>query len=164
MDKQLLEFWGNFLLSAAKGQRQVDEFSRWMSQGMKGFEDLNEMFRKFYGLEKTDAVDPDMWTSAQSTFRDAYKTYLDSMGVVPKSDYADLKEQFEALQKKVAEQEKTIRNLRLDLSESRLSEGDTLRGFQELIQVQSDQFRELTDSFSRFFSSTQEDETEKKKP
>lgn len=164
MDKQFLEFWGNFLLSAAKGQRQVDEFSRWMSQGMEGFQDLNDMFRKFYRLDDTEAADPDMWTSAQSTFRDAYKAYLDSMGVVPKSEYTDLKQQFEALKEKVSEQEKTIRNLRLELGESKLSEGDTVRGFQELIQVQSDQFRELSDSFSRFFSSAAEDEKEKKKP
>jgi len=164
MDKQFLEFWGNFLLSAAKGQRQVDELSRWMSQGMKGFQDLNDMFRKFYGLEKPDSADPDMWTSAQSAFRDAYKNYLDSMGVVPKSDYTDLKQQFEALQKKVAEQEKTIRSLRLELSECKLAEGDTLRGFQELIQVQSDQFRELTDSFGQFFTQSAADEKEKKKP
>jgi hypothetical protein len=30
-----------------------------------------------------------------------------------------------------------------------MAQGDVLRGFQELIQVQSEQFRELTDSFSR---------------
>ena len=162
MDKQFLEFWGNLLLSAAKGQRQIDEFSRWMSQGMKGFQDFNDMFQKFYGLEDTEAADPDMWTSAQSTFRDAYKAYLDSMGVVPQSDYTDLKQQFEALEKKVSGQEKTIRNLRLELSECKLSEGDTVRGFQELIQVQSDQFQELTDSFSRFFSSAAEDEKKKR--
>ncbi|CAB5134460.1 hypothetical protein D3OALGA1CA_3457 [Olavius algarvensis associated proteobacterium Delta 3] len=161
MDRQFLEFWGNFLLSAAKGHRQVDDMSRWMAQGMKGVQDLNDMFRKVYGLEQAPGSDPDMLTSAQSAFQNGYKTYLEAMGVVPKSDYTALKRQFEALQQQAEEHETTIRNLRMELSECKLSQGDTVRGFQELIQVQSDQFRELTDSFGRFFSGSADDEEKK---
>jgi len=161
MDKQFLEFWGNLLLSAAKGQRQIDDMSRWMAQGMKGFQDLNAMFFKFYGLESPDTADPGLKKTAEASFQKAYRAYLDAMGVVPKSDYTALKKQFDALQTKVADHESTIRNLRLELSESRLSQSDTMRGFQELIQVQSDQFRELTESFGRYFTGAAE-ETEKK--
>jgi len=161
MDTQFLEFWGNLLLSAAKGQRQVDDMSRWMAQGMKGFQDLNAMFLKFYGLEPPDKMDPDLRKTAQASFQNAYTAYLDAMGVVPKSDYTALQKKLEELQKKVSDHEATIRHLRLEISECKLSQGDTVSGFQELIQVQSDQFRELTESFGQFFRGSAADETKK---
>lgn len=164
LDKHFLEFWGNFLLSAAKGQRQLDEFSRWMSQGMSGFRDLTAMFRQFYGLGSERPGEDEDWKTARNSFEKAYRAYLDTLGVVPKSDYMTLKKQLEELQKKAEDQEANLRKLRLELSESRMAQGDVVRGFQELIQVQSEQFQELTDSFSRFFADRRTDKVDQKKP
>jgi len=164
LDKHFLEFWGNFLLSAAKGQRQLDEFSRWMSQGMSGFRDLTAMFRQFYDLGSERPGEDTDWKTARNSFEKAYRAYLDTLGVVPKSDYMTLKKQLEELQKKAEDQEATLRKLRLELSESRMARGDVVRGFQELIQVQSEQFQELTDSFSRFFADRRTDKVDQKKP
>ena len=164
MDKQFLEFWGNFLLSAAKGQRQLDEFSRWMSQGMSGLRGLTDMFRQFYGLGNEGPGDDVDWKTARNSFEKAYRAYLDTLGVVPKSDYMALKKQLEALQKKAQDQEAALRKLRFELSESRMAQGDVVRGFQELIQVQSEQFQELTDSVSRFFTGRRTDKVDQKKP
>ena len=50
MDRQFLEFWGNFLLSAAKSQKQLEDMTEWMKGGLKGFEELTSLFRKIYGL------------------------------------------------------------------------------------------------------------------
>jgi hypothetical protein len=160
LDKQFLEFWGNLFLSAARGQRQLDEFSRWMSQGMSGFRGLNDMFRQFYGLGREGSGDAVDWNTARDSFDKAYRAYLDTLGVVPAADYLALKKQLEALQKKAQDQEAALRKLRLELSESKMAQGDVVRGFQELIEVQSEQFRELTDSFSRFFAArrTEEDD------
>ena len=49
MDRHFLEFWGNFLVNAAKEQKRLEDLSNWMQQGFKfkGFDDLTEMFRKF---------------------------------------------------------------------------------------------------------------------
>jgi hypothetical protein len=152
VDEHFLEFWGHLLLSAAKGQRQLDEFSRWMSQGMRGFRDLTAMFRQFYGLGSDSPADGENWTTACSSFEKAYRSYLDILEVVPKTEYMALKKQMEELRKKAEDQEAALRKLRLELSESRMAQGDVVRGFQELIQVQSDQFQELTESFSRFFA------------
>jgi energy-converting hydrogenase A subunit M len=60
-----------------------------------------------------------------------------------------LQTQLQELKRKTEEQEAALRRLRQELGESRMAQGDVVRGFQELIQVQSEQFRELTDSFSR---------------
>ena len=159
MDRQFLEFWGNFLLSVAKGQQQFDAFSSWMSQGMQGFNDLNAMFRKFYGIDKDKAKEQDSWWSAQNAFETAYKRYLEAMDVVPKSAYTALEERLAELQQLLAEKEATITRLRTELSECRLSQGDTLRGFEELIKIQSDQFKEFSTSFNKIFSGSTDDDS-----
>jgi len=152
LDKQFLEFWGNFLLSAAQGQRQVDEFARWLSQGMRGVSDLTAMFQQCYGLGNRRTEEQSDWKTARNSFETAFRAYLDALGCVPKSDHMALQTQLQGLKQKTEEQEAALRKLRQELAESRLAQGDVVRGFQELIQVQSEQFRELTDSFSRLIT------------
>jgi hypothetical protein len=53
-----LEFWGNFLINAAKGQKQLEDMSKWMQQGFEGFDELTGMFKKFYGLEHMEKDTP----------------------------------------------------------------------------------------------------------
>jgi len=145
LDRHFLEFWGNFLLSAATGQRQLDEFSRWLSQGLRGFPDLTAMFQQFYGLDNEGAGEDQGWKTARSSFEKAYRGYLDTLGAVSKSDYIALQQQVEALQKKTEKQDAALHQLRLELIESRMTQGDAVSGFQKLLQIQSEQFRTLTD-------------------
>ncbi len=49
MDKNSMEFWGNYLLSAARGQQNLEDMAKWLQQGFRGFEGVTEMFRKAYG-------------------------------------------------------------------------------------------------------------------
>ena len=134
-----------------------------MSQGMSGFRDLTAMFRQFYGLGGDGPADDENWKAACRSFDKAYKAYLDALGVVPKSEYTALEGQMGELRQKADDQEAALRKLRLELSESRMAQGDVIRGFQELVQVQSEQFQELTASFSRLFPGrrTVEDDGEK---
>ena len=52
MDRQFLEFWGNYLLSVARGQKQLEDVTRWISGGFSGVEELTALFKKYYGLEE----------------------------------------------------------------------------------------------------------------
>lgn len=129
---------------------------------MRGLGDLNLMFRQFYGLDSEKPGDED-WKKARHSFEKAYRAYLDALGVVPKSDYLTVKKQLEALRQKTEEQDAALCKLRLELSESRMAQGDVVRGFQELVQIQSEQFRELTDSFQRFFTGRRSEKEEAQK-
>ena len=85
MDRQFLEFWGNYLLAAAKGQKQLEDLNQWLNQGFSGFEELTAMFKKFYGLEHTPQKNSDStkaWENAVAGFRNSFDAYLDLMGVV----------------------------------------------------------------------------------
>ncbi len=146
MDRQFLEFWGNCLLAAAKGQKQLEDLNQWIHQGFSGYEELTAMFQKFYGLEHTEKEDTDSakaWKSAASDFRDAFKAYLNLMNVVSKDEYQVLAQKNVELQEKVAEQSDTIKRLRELLAEKGTYQGETVKVFQDLVQKQGDAFENL---------------------
>jgi hypothetical protein len=60
MDRKFLEFWGNALLNAAKGQEQVENLNRLARDGFKTFEQQLSLFQKLYDLDKKpDPKKPD---------------------------------------------------------------------------------------------------------
>jgi len=155
MDKHFLEFWGNFLINTAKEQKRMEDLSTWMQQGFKGFDDLTEMFKKFYGLEHMEKDTPaymDTWEKASENFLNSYKDYLNLMGMVSKDEHLTLIKKYEGLKEKAAAQEETINHLRLLLEEKKTeSQEELVQGFQDLIERQSKQFQETMETFGSFF-------------
>ena len=155
MDRHFLEFWGNFLINAAKGQKQLEDISKWMQQGFKGFDELNDLFRKFYGLdhlEKDTSGYMETWKRASENFQKSFRDYLSLMGVVPKEEHLALVKKYEELKEKIDAQEETIKNLRVLLEEKKgETQGELVKGFQEIIEKQSEQFQEAMETFGRFF-------------
>ncbi|MBW2517404.1 MAG: hypothetical protein JRE88_11520 [Deltaproteobacteria bacterium] len=154
MDRQFLEFLGNFFLNAAKGQKQLEELARWMGGGFSGFDDLTRMFRKFYGMNGLPPASPDYaraWEKASENFRRSYREWLDLMSVIPKSEYQRLEKKCAALQEKVAAQDETIRQLQGLLGEKGLPYADAVDGFIKMMEQQGHQFQELMDSLGNAF-------------
>ena len=156
MDRQFLEFWGNFLIHAAKGQKQLDDMTRWMQQGFKGFDELTAMFKTFYGLDNSDestANDMLLWKKASEDFQKSFKDYLRLMGLVSKDEHLALVEKYETLKEKVAVQEETIKHLRMLLEEKHdTSQADLAQEFQTLIEKQTQQFRQTIETFGKPFN------------
>jgi hypothetical protein len=146
VDRHFLEFWGNFLINAAKGQKQLDDMAKWMTQGLKGFEDLTAMFRKFYGLDRLSESAPGYlktWEKAARDFQESFHDYLNLFGVVPRQEHLKLVKEYEALKEKVVTQEETIKYLRMLLEEKGTDLRQIVRGYQDLIKKQTDQFQKL---------------------
>jgi len=75
MDKNFLEFWGNFLINTAKEQQRMEDLSKWMQQGFKGFDELTAMFNKFYGLEQMERDTPaymETWKKTSENFMQSF--------------------------------------------------------------------------------------------
>ena len=154
MDRQFLEFLGNFLLNAAKGQKQLEDMTRWIGGGFSGFDDLTRMFRKFYDMNGLPLASPDYtraWEKASENFKQSYHEWLNLMNVIPKSEYQTLQKKCEILEEKVASQDKTIRQLRKLLSEKGLPYADAVRGFTSMMEQQGYQFQELMNSLGKAF-------------
>jgi len=146
MNRHFLEFWGKALLKAAESQKQLEDLARWCQRGFLGFQDYSQLFRAAYGLEEMAEETPDyftLWEKAEADFRDSFKEYLNLLGVVPREEYVALARQYEELKAKLAEQEETIRLLRLLLEEKGMGMEATTLEFQKLIQKQGDQFQKF---------------------
>jgi hypothetical protein len=154
MDRHFLEFWGNWLSSAAKGQKQLEDMAEWMGQGLRGFEYLTTLFRKCYGLDRLEEDSPEYlktWKRAEQDFWASFKDYMGFFGVVPREEHLKLVQQYEELKEKVAAQEETIRHLRLLLSQKMVDHGEAFRGFQDVAREQAAQFQDLMNSFGKAF-------------
>ncbi len=151
MDSQFLEFWGNYLLATAKGQKQLEDLNQWIRQGFSGFEELTAMLKKFYGIEPScsnDSDSTDAWQNAAAEFQNSFDTYLTLMGLITQEKYRALEQKHAALQNKVAELEDTIKVLRNLLAERGTYQGETTKVFQDLINRQAEAFETLMQSIS----------------
>jgi uncharacterized coiled-coil protein SlyX len=169
VDSQFLEFWGNFFLAAAKGQKQMEDLARWMSQGIKtsGFEDLAAMFTRAYGLKEPgpdNASDEGTWEAAARQFNRSFKEYMALMGMVSSEDHRRLQKKYESLEKKCADQEETIAHLRRLIGAGEFGHEEVVKNFQSILQKQSTQFRDLVDSSSRFLKAASAPSKPTKKP
>ena len=154
MDRQFLEFLGNFFLNAAKGQKQLEDMAQWIGGGLSGFEELSGMFRKFYGINGQPLSAPDStkaWEMASENFKKSYHEWLDLMNVIPKSEHQALEKKCAALEKKVALQDETIRELRKLLGEKGLPFTDAVDGFTRMMEAQGRQFQELMVNLGKAF-------------
>jgi hypothetical protein len=155
MDRHFLEFWGNYLLLLAKGQKQLEDLAQWSQQGFGNFADLTDLFRKAYGLDEQTQDSPDylkLWQQAQEDFRQSLRDYLGLMGMVPREEYLELAGKYEGLKEKVADQEETIKQLRLLLADKGLDFNTVTSEFQELMQKQGDQFQKMLQGLGEIFA------------
>jgi hypothetical protein len=155
VEKNFLEFWGNFLINTAKEQKRMEDLSKWVQQGFKGFDEFTAMFNKFYGLEQMEKDTPaymDTWEKASENFLNSFKNYLNLMGMVSKDEHLTLIKKYEELKEKAAAQEKTINHLRLLLEEKKTkSQEELVQGFHDLIEKQSNQFQKTMETFGSLF-------------
>jgi len=154
VDRKFLEFWGNFLLNAAKGQEQVESMNRMVRDGFKGFEQQLSLFQKLYGLDKKpEPSDPyaEMWAKAASDFTKSYQEFLGLMGVVPREDYEALSGEHEALKKKYAALEEKLRRGRAKPGGSEIGPSEVVKGFEGLMNKQAEQFQALMSSYGKLY-------------
>ena len=154
MDKKFLEFWGTFLLNAAKGQEHLEDMTQWFREGFKGVEQQMSLFRKCYDLDRESESSPnytEMWSKAASDFQNSYKELLGLMGLFPKEEYLTLAEKYEALKEKLASQDETIRHLKMKSTARDFDQGEVVKGFEMLMKNQAEQFQEVMKSFGQLY-------------
>ena len=154
MDKKFLEFWGNFLINAAKGQKQLEDMSKWIEQGLQGFDEITVMFSQCYGLEpvkKNTSAYSDAWEQASEAFRKSFKDYLRMMDVVPQEEYLILMKKYEALKEKVVAHEKKIEHLKM-LLDAKTTHENISKGFQSVVEKQCQQFYKTMETIGYLFA------------
>ncbi|MCP4020229.1 MAG: hypothetical protein GY729_00165 [Desulfobacteraceae bacterium] len=155
MDKNFLEFWGNTMLTAAKGQKQMEEMTNWMEKGFSGMKEMNDMFLKFYGIQTKESEKQNkfndfeaMQKEAFSNFSHSFEAYLQLFDAIPRKKHVELVKKYEALKKQVQDQEETITHLRMMMEDRGERKTDVVEKLNEIVGLQSDQFKKLMNEFS----------------
>ena len=156
MDANFLEFFGQMLIQAAKGQRQMDQFSNLMQQGLNATNrsEFSDTFQRLYGL--TDiSKESDQYTGlfqkTQADFIAAYGEFMGLMGLVPEKKYKQLEEEYQALEKKCLAQEKKIAQLEAKLGKSNNPGDDLTDQLSDLIKQQKSEFNNTIKALSSLF-------------
>jgi hypothetical protein len=163
MDKNLLEFWGNFFLTAAKGQKQVEEISKMTKSGMWGMPDMSDMMSASPGMDVFAKASNEyfkLFTRTNEEVQRSIKDFLALMDLVPRKDYLDLREEFEAYKKSVEEKNKG--NMGKMLGEEMSLQAQGLRSFEELMRNQTKQFQDLMTNFTKLVNQSQTPPAEEK--
>ena len=154
MDKQFLEFWGTMMLSAAKGQQQLEDIMKWMAGNMRDFSGISGMFCRMYGIDPAAENASDyaaIWQKAFNEFKDSYSELTAMMDLVPRKDYVALSRENQDLKNRIAELEEAVRHLRALLDAKVSSPVEGIRSFQELINDQARQYQDFMKSVTGVF-------------
>jgi chromosome segregation ATPase len=154
MDEKILEFWGNLFLNMAQGKHQMDNLSAWMKDG---FEELSAMYEKMNDLYKLSDQGEEYKKTAQKLtreFQNSLKDYLSMMGIVSKDEFLTLVEKYEKLKQKCADQEETIRHLRMLLNAKETDQNNVMDEMQDIARNQSEFFKKMMGDFGKFLNST----------
>ena len=161
MDHQFFKFWGEFLLQAADGQRQLEDLTRWISDGYSPSGELADLFRKCYGLPSFSPPDSaNAWKKATADFNKAFKDYAPLWGWVPLERYDRLKREKERLEAQIADQARFIRQLEAILEDKDLGHMGLITRFQNLV---SDQGKAFDDLMQALQASPEESDDAKRK-
>lgn len=161
MDEKFLEFWGNFLISTAREKKRADDITSIMQKSIANFNEMfaaglgemTPMFRKFYGLDNLSEHGEEystMTKKAVDDFQKSFKDYLAMMGVFPQKDYLTLVEKYEKLKEKCADQEETIKHLKMLLSMKGGDQSDAVNTLQSIAKDQSELFQKMMTDFSQY--------------
>jgi hypothetical protein len=156
MDKNLLEFWGNVFLTAAKGQKQLEEISKMTKNGLWGLPDMSDMMGLFQGMDVFTKASNEylkIFTKTNEELQKSIKEMLALMDLVPRKDYLDLQEEYDAYKKSV--EEKSKNNMGKMLGEEMSLQTQGLRSFEELMRNQTKQFQDLMSNFTTLVSHSQ---------
>jgi len=156
MDSRFLEFLGHFFLNAARSQQMLTQMQTWMGIAPGGNKELDNLFRKFYGLGPLHGEGADQtvaWQKAFDSFQASLSAWLELMAVVPRSEYEALEKKVHDLEEKLAAQEITIRRLR----QAGTPDGGTpvaaVDAFTRLMEKQADEFQDLIQNLTEAFES-----------
>jgi hypothetical protein len=154
MNRQFYEFWGNFFTQMAQGQKQLDELTTWMKEGFGGTKELNELFRRCYGLSPPKADDnqaSQIWQKAIKDFQQSSAQLAKQWGWVSQTEHQAVLDRCALLEKQVQEQQVTIKELRNLLEEKGLAHTELFQHLNKAIKEQTNQFNVLMESIHEAF-------------
>jgi len=153
VDKEFMEFWGNFFLAAAKGQQQFEDMVTWLRGNVSGTQEVTDLFTKLYGVDEFLKNTPEylkFWNASLLDFQKSFREFLSLMDLVTKDDFTKILNEKEELEAQVHSLENTVEELQQLLKE-KYSLDESVAGFQALMSEQTRQFQEMIKGLGEVF-------------
>jgi len=154
MDKNLLEFWGQIFLNAARSQQQMEDWNKWFS--IDGF-GKNKLFSSLLNqpeTQKTEEITPEILEIARKAtdaYKEVFKASLSLFDVVAKEDYDELLKENELLKEKVKAQENIIKNRRNQPEKDIFEQQEVVNNLTEIVKDQTQQFQDLMKQMGKYY-------------
>ena len=167
MDKQLLEFWGQIFLAAAKNQKifedamscfapegqknkqQSQDMEQWLKTWMNGYQAWRSFLSTMYGVDpyaQQQSHASQQWGTQElsALVTQNWKEMISLMGAVPRQDHDAVVQENHELKKRLELQEERIQQLQDMLQQKGLFDFQQMtESFQDVLKDQSDQFQDL---------------------
>jgi hypothetical protein len=156
MDKNFLEFWGQFFMNAAQGQQQLENWNKWFTQSMGGenpFLKTMSMFKP-QEIEKPKEAAPEifeMTKKATDAYKEVFKATLSMFDMISKEDYTKLLNENEQLKEKIAQQQEMIQNVKKQSNNDSFDQEDVVSNLTEIVTNQTKQFQELMNQIGKYY-------------
>jgi uncharacterized protein YdiU (UPF0061 family) len=151
MNKQLYEFWGNYLITLARGHQQFENFSALLNKGPVDMKALFSFMRRVYGLEEAGGARSgesalSNWNKSLAECQRSLNQFAASWGWVPQAEHQRVLRDCQALQKQVDDQKILIDQLRDLLTEEGHGHTMLVDHLQRSFEEQNRQFQSLMKS------------------
>jgi hypothetical protein len=151
MHSQFMEFFGSYLIQAARWQKQFEKTMPGITPNIMDLAELGRLFQQVCGTgppsESTSAEYVRIWQEAIETFQSVVCPHPEMWGWIPRADFQVLQEKCDSLEKTIREKDQIISQLRSLLEEKGLGQSELFQRFQSLLQDQNDEFQIFMKNF-----------------
>lgn len=155
MDVNLLEFWGQTFLNAARSQQQLENMNKLLGENISNDNPMVNSIFKAFGVTKPEKVTPDDLIKLTKKSTDAYKEFfksaLDMFEVVSKEDHLKVVKENEGLKGRIAKLEKFISDSQKPAGKDAVNQEQVVNNLTKIMKNQSEQFQELMKSVNQYY-------------
>jgi hypothetical protein len=154
MNVNLLEFWGQTFLNAARSQQQMENMNKLLGENISNDNPIVNSIFEAFGVPKPEKVTPDDLIKLTKKSTDAYKEFFKSslnlFEVVAKEDYLKVVKENEKLKEKIAALEKIISDSKKH-GDERLDQQEVVNNMAQIMKNQTQQFQELMKNVNQYY-------------
>jgi hypothetical protein len=155
IDKNMLEFWGQALLNAARSQEQLEEITKYFGQDSGSGNPLMSSFFKAFNWQKPEKTDATEIVNLTKKLTDAYKdflkTYLAIFDFVSKEEYLATVKENEVLKEKISQQEKIINSYQKLSVPDAFDQEQVMDNMRQIMEKQTHQFQALMKQVDQYY-------------
>ena len=154
MEAKFLEAWGKYLIAVAKGSESLEALSNMLNQKNDSLGSLPTPFWQIYNMnppKKEQSVNDNAFFDVQEQFLKNFSEAIQAMGAVPRKDYDELQNKYNALEEKSRMQAQTIQELQTPLAANQFGTEKVWDGIAGVTRIQNDQVHRALDIFKKWF-------------